>query len=447
MRAPPRSRTPPRALALLLALCAACGAASGARTPRPPAAPASQRPAAPFAFAVLSGVLRSAHDEGSALRLLDAIGLDRAVEFTVYDGNLKGPDETCIDQLYDQRRTVLDAARGALVLVPGQFDWASCASAGDGGYDPVERLDFLRQEIMSDSHSLGQTPLALTRESEVPRFRPFRENTRWAVGNTVFIGLNAPGPNNRYLTAGGRNGEFDDRAIANAFWVEHATEYAKRLDARAIVIFMEGDPQFERDARGEHFAWLRFDRPRERDGYRELRRALARAAANFRGPLLLIHPSEAALPAGFRIDRPLRDEKGAPVENLTRLEIGPPDRLAQWVRVGVDTSRQPMFRVSLNEVPKRLPKPALPPLAPNDAPQVPDMPQISSPPSLPETGASGGTGSLPASGNAGAAGMPAHTPETTMPPLLPGGIVKPSSGAAPAFAPAPHGAPSMQNTP
>ena len=33
----------------------------------------------------------------------------------------------------------------------------------------------------------------------------------------VTSSLNAPAPNNHYLTAGGRNGEFEDRIIANGF--------------------------------------------------------------------------------------------------------------------------------------------------------------------------------------------------------------------------------------
>ncbi|MET5013257.1 hypothetical protein AAHH80_40210, partial [Burkholderia pseudomallei] len=74
----------------------------------------------------------------------------------------------------------------------------------------------------------------------------YRLNVRWILYDTVFIGLNAPAPINRYLTAVGRNGEFEDLAIANAFWIDHAAEYAKRRKARALEVFLEADPQLNR---------------------------------------------------------------------------------------------------------------------------------------------------------------------------------------------------------
>ncbi|WP_323120690.1 hypothetical protein [Burkholderia alba] len=378
-RRPPRGRLRTHALAALLAAAMAGHAV---------AAPDS-RGTAPYSFAVLTGVMEAPADEAPAQRLFDAIGRDRTVSFIVYDGNLKGPREPCRDSLYEQRMALLNASRAPLVFLPGQSDWAICGAPSLGGYDPVERLDFLRQDLLSDPTSFGQTPLQLTRESEVPRFRPYRENVRWVQGDTVFIGLNAPAPNNRYLTAGGRNGEFEDRVIANAFWIDHAAEYAKRRDARALVILLEGDPQFERYERSDRFAWLRFNRPRTRDGFREMKRSLVKASTIFRGSILVVHAGSDALPDGFRIDRPLHNDKGDLVGNLTRVVVAPHQRLAQWLRIGVNPARQPMFSISLQEVPKHLPQPPALPVTPRDDTPLPPMPEIPSWPDLPDSGASG----------------------------------------------------------
>lgn len=353
-----------------------------------PAAAAPEARGSAYAFAVLTSVFDTPTDEAPAQRLLDAIGRDRSVSFIVYDGNLKGAREACRDALYEQRLALFNASRIPLVFVPGQADWAACGAAALGGYDPVERLDFLRQDLFSDPATLGQTPLPLTRESEVPRFRPYRENVRWVQGDTVYVGLNAPAPNNRYLIAGGRNGEFEDRVIANGFWIDHAAEYAKRRDARALVIFMEGDPQFERYERADRFAWLRFNRPRNRDGFRELKRALVKAAATFRRPVLIVHASGEPLADGFRIDRPLRDDKGELVTNLTRIAVASHQRLTQWLRIDVNPGRQPMFSVGVRAVPKSLPQPPALPAAPRDETPLPPMPEIPALPDLPDPGAS-----------------------------------------------------------
>ncbi|ACR29512.1 Hypothetical protein bglu_1g24340 [Burkholderia glumae BGR1] len=405
---PRRPRAAPAMAAVLLAAALATAAVAAKAAP---AAIARARAEPGYGFAVLSGVLAGPADEPAAQRLLAAIARDRGVAFVVYDGNLKGPHEVCSDAVYDARVALLKSSRVPVFYVPGQADWAACATREAGGYDAVERLDYLRQTFLSDSESFGVTPQPLTRESEVARFRPFRENIRWTQGDTVFVAINAPSPNNRYLTAGGRNGEFEDRAIANAFWIDHSAEFAKRRNARALVILVEGDPQFERYER-ERFAWLRFGHTR-RDGFLEFKRALVKATSTFHGTILVIHASDEALRGGFRIDQPLHDEKGDRINNLTRIAIAPRDPFAQWIRITVNPARRPMFGVSVQAVPSNLPVPPALPLIPRDDTPLPQMPEIPAVPEIPDSaGASAVPGSVPAS-------MPALPEGEDRPPSLP----------------------------
>ncbi|MDE1183977.1 hypothetical protein [Paraburkholderia sp.] len=346
------------------------------------------RAAAPrYSFAVIAGTMTGSGDEAPTQRLIDAIGRERDLSFIVYDGNLKGAKEACRDSLYERRHVVLDTSRVPLVFVPGQHDWTDCGSTEAGSFDPVERLDLLRQTLFSDPTSLGLTTVNLTRESEVARFHQYRENVRWQSDDTVFVGLNAPGPNNHYLSAGGRNGEFEDRVIANAFWLEHAAEYAKRRDARALVIFMQGDPDPERYERPERFAWLRFGRNTRRDGYLELKRTMVKVAEIFHGPVVLIHCDDDHAPKGFLIDQPLRNDKGAVVTNLTRIALAPHERLSQWIQIDVDLARRPPFRVSVHDVPKNVPLPPMLPQPsrelPGSAPAMPEVPNLSPASELP----------------------------------------------------------------
>ncbi len=322
-----------------------------------PAAAQTQR----YAFAVIANTMQSVADEAFTQRLIEAIGRERGLSFIVYDGNLKGAKEACRDALYERRHALLETSRPALFFIPGQHDWADCGALEAGGFDPVERLDQLRQTLFVDPTSMGQNPIALTRESEVSRFRPYRENVRWQVADTVFVGLNVPSPNNHYLTAGGRNGEFEDRVIANAFWLEHAGEYAKRREARAIVVFIQGDPDPERYERPDRFAWLRFGRNPRRDGFLEFKRSLVKLAQIFRGPVLVIHCDDEHASGGFVIDQPLRNDKGILVTNLTRVAIAPHDRLNQWIQIDADLARKPPFRVSVHDVPKQMPMPSAQP--------------------------------------------------------------------------------------
>lgn len=370
-----------------------------------------------YSFAVLAGTMQSPADEAPTQRLIDAIGRERDLSFIVYDGNLRGPKETCHDSLFERRQALLEAARPPLIFIPGQYDWTDCGTPEAGGFDPVERLDQLRQTIFADATSMGQNPIPLTRESEVSRFRQYRENVRWQLGDTVFIGLNVPGTNNHYLTAGGRNGEFEDRVIANAFWLEHAAEYARRREARAIVIFIQADPDPERYERPDRFAWLRFARHSRRDGFLELKRSLVKVAQMFRGPVLLIHCDDERAAGGFVIDQPLRNDKGEVMTNLTRIAFAPHDRLNQWIQIDADMARRPPFRVSVREVPKNLPllpvrpvQPAQP--APASEDLVPGMPDMSEPDTTPAP-------DQPMSPTTNPSINPSLNPASNLPPLLP----------------------------
>lgn len=347
----------------------------------------AQGPSSRYSFAVMANVVTEPGDESTLQRLIDAIGLDPQISFVVYDGNLKGSRETCADHLYERRRALLNASRAPLVFVPGQRDWVTCGIAGAGGYDPIERLDFLRQNFFGDANSLGQYPLTLTRESEVSRFRPYRENARWQLGDTVFIALNVPDDNNHFLNAGGRNGEFEDRVIANGFWLEHAAEFARRRNARAIVIFMQGNAMPEQYERPDRFAWLRFRRT-PRDGYVELRRSLIKLAETFRGPVVLVDPDNARLTRGFFIDQPLRNERGIRIANVTRIAFSLRDPLTQWLQIDADMARRTPLRVSVHDVPRHLPllPPQTPPQLPGGRgePVQPEMPEVSSMPDVTE---------------------------------------------------------------
>jgi hypothetical protein len=378
------------------------------------AAPAKNGDAS-YAFAVVSGAISSPADEAAAQRMFDAISRERDLAFVVYAGNLKGPQEACRDALYLRRDAILTAARAPTVFAPGHDDWITCGTVAGGSYDPIERLDFLRQTLLADSASPAPNALQIARESEVPRFHPYRENARWTLGDTVYVTLNVPAPNNHYLIAGGRNGEFEDRVIANGFWIEHSAEYAKRRGVRALVIFFEANPQFDRYERAERFAWLRFTQSRGRDGFHELKRSLAKAATIFRGPIVVVHASGDALPSGFAIDRPLHLDNGELVGNVTRIAIGPRHPSNQWVRIVVNPARRTPFDVSLRDVPKNLPAPPALPSVPHDDTPLPPMPEIPALPALPDSSSEApplqGGGAASGSSAPGPAPLSAPTPD------------------------------------
>lgn len=299
----------------------------------------------PFEFAVLGNTPFSNTEVPVLRSVLASIG-DTQAAFVVHAGNLKSVTESCRDELITQRLNLLASSPRPLIFVPGANDWADCQKATESSYNPVERLDFLRDHAFDDDALLGPGPVGyaqfeLTRQSDMARFRQYHENVRWLYRGVVFVGLNLPGNNNNYRSAGGRNGEFEDRVVATRVWLQHALVYAQQKDAVGMVVIAQADPEFE-PARGEGLGGIFSDRAKRRgvDGFKDFRVQLQRLAARFKGPILLINSGKT-----MHHGQPLRDAHGAPVKSFTQLSTYGSPNANRWVRVRVDPRSPQLFRI------------------------------------------------------------------------------------------------------
>lgn len=334
------------ALAPISAIAATTASGSAKASTRTAAKTQPKAPAKPppFEFAVLGNTPFNSTEVPVTRSVLASIG-DTPAAFVVHAGNLKSVSESCRDDLLTQRLSLLASSPKPMIYVPGANDWADCERATDGSYNPVERLDFLRDHAFDDDALLGPGPVGyaqfdLTRQSDMARFRQYHENVRWFYRGVVFVGVNLPGNNNNYRSAGGRNGEHEDRVIATRIWLQHALVYAQQKDALGIVVIAQADPEFE-PARGGGLGGLFSDRAGRRgvDGYKDFRTQLQRLAARFKGPILLIDSGKT-----MHHSQPLRDAHGALVKTFTQLSTFGSPTSNRWVRVHVDPRTSQLFR-------------------------------------------------------------------------------------------------------
>ncbi|WP_374619825.1 hypothetical protein [Pandoraea sp.] len=297
----------------------------------------------PFEFAVLGNTPFGNTEMPVVRSVLASIG-DSQAAFVVHAGNLKSVTESCRDELITQRLSLFASSPKPLIYVPGANDWADCQRASEGGYNPVERLDFLRDHAFDDDALLGPGPVGyahfdLTRQSDMARFRQYHENVRWFYGGVVFVGLNIPGNNNNYRSAGGRNGEFEDRVIATRVWLQHALVYAQQKDAIGMVIVAQADPVFEAE-RGAGLRGIFSNRTKRHgvDGYQDFRTQLQRLASRFKAPILLIDSGKT-----MHRTQPLRDARGTLVSTFTQLSTYGSPTANRWVRVRVDPRTPQLF--------------------------------------------------------------------------------------------------------
>ena len=269
-------------------------------------------------------------------RLIDAINR-AAPAFSIHVGDIKSGSTPCSDEEFRRQRAYFDSFKSALIYTPGDNEWTDCHREKAGKYDPLGRLNMLR-EIFYDTgpESLGARPLMLDRQPNhgPEEFSDYVENQRWIYEGILFMTAHIVGSNNGFQTQ--RPAvvkEYYVRSRANSAWIEDGFRIAAETGASAIVLAIHADV-FE--GRSQWTDWP------ENSGFTETMRVFRKLAEAYRKPVLLIHGDSHV----FRIDQPFTsanpDRKNQVLDNVTRLEVfGAPDVHA--VRITVDLERPEIF--------------------------------------------------------------------------------------------------------
>ncbi|MCM0045021.1 MAG: hypothetical protein NBV65_10385 [Burkholderiaceae bacterium] len=242
--------------------------------------------AEPVRVSVLMHAASNAADVASAAGTADEAALRPALEqalaeqpaFIVVNG-LKAASEPCRDRLFRQRKAVLEASPVPVFLSMAGRDWIACRDR-QGRPAASIWLNLLREQLYGDISWNGSKQVALRRQSAIPAFRSYAENTRWAWRDVLFATLHLPADNNHFLPAAGNNSEFEDRLTANRDWIKRLAARAQAMRAGAVVIFSDGQVFAARVAAGS-----------PRDGFAETRAALKALAEKAGVPVLLVQGS------------------------------------------------------------------------------------------------------------------------------------------------------------
>ena len=308
-----------------------------------PAAAAEQ-----FAFGLWGDMPYGKAGDGPKMQaLLDDINASD-IAFSIYDGDIKDGSSKCTDDVYVAAAAMFNSLRKPAVYVPGDNEWTDCHRLNNGGYDGLERLDHIRKTMFATNQSYGQERLTLAQQG-APGTK-FSENTRFARGGIVFVGINMPGSNNNFVhddkecthksartpaTCAAGNAEYRERDAANIAWMDQAFAQAKADKAAGVVLVFQADPGFDLPETED----VNERNDPGYDGYTKFLDAVVMQARAFSGQILLVHGDTHY----FKVDKPLIDPMNM-ITNVTRLEtFGSPH--IHWVRVGVDIASRNVFSI------------------------------------------------------------------------------------------------------
>ena len=270
--------------------------------------------AQPFTFAAIGDVPYRPHEEFAAL--IDKLNA-QSLAFTVHVGDIKSGSTVCSDETFLKVRDLFEQFDRALIYTPGDNEWTDCHRANNGRYDPLERLEKIRQLFFAANESLGKHRLPLQTQSSQKSFATFVENRRWSQGKVRFATLHLVGSNNNLQPGLPSSSEFAAREQANIAWMRETFAEAKANKDEAVVLAMQADTFF-----GE---------PRKGSGFVRWNAALAEEVAAWGKPVLLIQGDTHQ----YLIDRPLKDAKGKPLSQLIRVVV-PGESQPDAVLISVD---------------------------------------------------------------------------------------------------------------
>jgi hypothetical protein len=267
-----------------------------------------------FTFAAIGDVPYGPHEEFAAL--VDKINT-KSLAFTIHVGDIKSGSTVCSDETFLSVRQLFDRFDRALIYTPGDNEWTDCHRLNNGRYDPLERLEKIRQLFFASNESLGKQRLPLQTQSSQKSFTPFVENRRWSQGNVRFATLHLVGSNNNLQPGLPSSSEFAAREHANIAWLRETFAEAKANADAAVVLAMQADTFF-----GE---------PRKGSGFVRWNVVLAEEVAAWGKSVLLIQGDTHQ----YLIDRPLKDNKGKPLSQLVRVVV-PGESQADAVLISID---------------------------------------------------------------------------------------------------------------
>ncbi len=244
-------------------------------------------------------------------------------DFAIHIGDFKSGSTQCSDEEFSNQLAHFQEFSGALVYTPGDNEWTDCHRRNNGAYDPLERLQKLREMFFSEGRSLGARPIAVENQSRItPGRAGFVENQRFMRDSVLFVTVHIVGSNNNFEVRDPKAvAEFMQRDAANVEWIRDAYALAETRGASALVFAFQADVLDTRSPFEDFPPW---------SGFRSsIGETLLPLAARWGRPVLMISGDSHR----FKVDQPFR-LNGKPLRNVTRLVV-PGDDDVRAVRVQI----------------------------------------------------------------------------------------------------------------
>lgn len=256
-------------------------------------------------------------------------------ELVIHVGDTKSGSTPCSDEMLNDQKHFLNSFAAPLLYAIGDNEWTDCYRSKAGGYEPQERLAYIRDTYFTEAGmSLGGEPVAVESQAE----QGFPENMRLMHKDVMIMVAHVVGSNNNFEPRSMENiQEYMERDAANIAWLRETFAKATDEGAKALVLGIQADmfeftfgPSWNREGFIRH------------SGFANFGERLKAEAAAFGKPVLLVYGDSHV----FRQSRPFPDS--AP--NIMGLEV-PGSKNMDAVEITIDPETSGVFSVALIQNP------------------------------------------------------------------------------------------------
>lgn len=277
---------------------------------------------------------------------------ERHTDFNIFTGDTKNGATECTDAAIGQ--DVFDYFNeldSPTLYSVGDNEWTDCHRVSNGGFDPIERLSFIRQTFFSKPITQGPHPIKVNRQGSLGD--KYSENSRFIKNDISFVALHVVGSNNNLVatakqcTDKSKRGEADcaaatveylDRNEADIIWMQDSFKEAREKNLAGIVIAIQADVYFPFELSDGGYQDNFLPQLDENNGFSEFFKTLAEETKAFKGEVVLIHGDSHYL----KIDKAMYQDDGTLTSNFTRIETFG-DLETSWIEMIVDPRGKSLF--------------------------------------------------------------------------------------------------------
>jgi Calcineurin-like phosphoesterase len=273
----------------LTAVAAAAFLTAGAAATAPAYAAEERGPGQQaFSFGVIGDIPYGDAEIAKFPSRIQDINSDRELDFVAHVGDIKNGSSVCSDEYFQHIRSEFDTFQHPLIYTPGDNEWVDCHRTNNGAYNPLERLEALREVFFpTPGKTLGETmPVKTQEELGLP------ENVSFTHNRVAFSVVNVQGSNNSLLPWSGigetaptpeQKAEVDHRTAAAQQQLRDTFSEAVRRNDRAVVILTQAD-MFDPSLLAAATA-----NPDAVSGFRDIVATIIEETNRFDGPVYLIN--------------------------------------------------------------------------------------------------------------------------------------------------------------